>query len=52
MSNLAGGPGWIDAERFDIIAKVGGDSSNSVAQKQLMLRTLLVERFKLVVHRL
>jgi uncharacterized protein (TIGR03435 family) len=49
-AQLSGGPGWIDAERFDIIAKVGGDSSNSVAQKQLMLRTLLVERFKLVVH--
>jgi uncharacterized protein (TIGR03435 family) len=47
---LLGGPTWIDTDRFDVNAKVGSESLNSVAQKQLMLRTLLSERFKLVVH--
>jgi uncharacterized protein (TIGR03435 family) len=48
---LSGGPGWIGSDRFDISAKVGGDSPNSVAEKQRMLQTLLTERFKLLVHR-
>lgn len=47
---LSGGPGWIDDDRFDISAIVGQDQSNSVAQKQLMLRSLLADRFKLVVR--
>ena len=49
-SRLSGGPSWIDSDRFDISATVAGDGSRSVAQKQLMLRTLLAARFKLVVH--
>jgi uncharacterized protein (TIGR03435 family) len=50
-SQVSGGPSWIDADRFDISAKVPVDSLESVAQKQLMLRTLLAGRFQLVVHR-
>jgi uncharacterized protein (TIGR03435 family) len=49
-AQLTGGPSWIDSNRFDVSAKVGGDGTNSVARKQLMLRALLAERFKLVVH--
>jgi uncharacterized protein (TIGR03435 family) len=49
-AQLLGGPSWIDSDRFDISATVGGDGLNGVAQKQLMLRALLTERFKLVVH--
>jgi uncharacterized protein (TIGR03435 family) len=49
-AQMSGGPGWIDADRFDISAKVGAESPNSVAQKQLMLRMLLAQRFKLAVH--
>jgi uncharacterized protein (TIGR03435 family) len=49
-AQMAGGPTWIDADRFDVSAKVGAESTNAVAQKQLMLRTLLVQRFKLAVH--
>jgi uncharacterized protein (TIGR03435 family) len=49
-SLMSGGPGWIDTDRFDVTAKVGRESQNSVAEKQLMLRRLLAERFKLVVH--
>src|SRR4051812_34318977 len=44
------GPASIDADRFDISASVGAGSPNTVAQKQLMLRTLLAERFKLTAH--
>jgi uncharacterized protein (TIGR03435 family) len=47
---LTGGPGWIDTDRFDISATVGRGRPNTVAQKQVMLRTLLAERFKLALH--
>ena len=49
-SQMAGGPTWLDSDRFDISAKVGSSSLNSDAEKQLMLQTLLAERFKLAVH--
>ena len=47
---LTGGPAWIDVDRFDVSATVGRGRPNTIAQKQLMLRTLLAERFKFVVH--
>ena len=43
---LSGGPGWINSDRFDIVAKIPAGE----ADVQLMLRALLAERFKLVVH--
>jgi uncharacterized protein (TIGR03435 family) len=49
-SSVQGGPAWIDADRFDISAKVGAQGENGVATKQRMLRTLLTERFNLRVH--
>jgi uncharacterized protein (TIGR03435 family) len=45
---LTGGPGWIDSERFDIVAKAPEGASPE--QTPLMLRGLLAERFKLKVH--
>jgi uncharacterized protein (TIGR03435 family) len=45
---LVGGPGWIDSERFDIVAKAPEGSRPD--QTPLMLRGLLAERFKLKVH--
>jgi len=45
---LVGGPGWLDAERFDIVAKAPEGSRPD--QTMLMLRGLLAERFKLKVH--
>jgi uncharacterized protein (TIGR03435 family) len=60
---LIGAPGWIDTERFDIVAKAdpavmapppGSFGSNGFASGptpvQLMLRALLGERFKLAAH--
>jgi uncharacterized protein (TIGR03435 family) len=49
-SLMSGGPGWIDEDRFDVTAKTGGVGVASVPQKQLMLRRLMSERFKLAVH--
>ena len=45
---LISGPDWINSERYDIVAKT--ERAVPVAQLKLMLRTLLVERFKLVLH--
>jgi uncharacterized protein (TIGR03435 family) len=45
---LVGAPGWIDSERFDIVAKAPEGSRPD--QTPLMLRGLLADRFKLKVH--
>ena len=42
------GPDWITVERYDIVAKSSAPTSEG--QLRLMLRTLLADRFKLVVH--
>jgi uncharacterized protein (TIGR03435 family) len=43
------GPGWLDTERFDINATMPPDTTKE--QFRVMLQNLLVERFKLAVHR-
>jgi uncharacterized protein (TIGR03435 family) len=58
---ITGGPGWIGSDRFDIVAKASSAAPlalatgpNGVRQPSetpfLMLRELLKERFRLVVH--
>jgi uncharacterized protein (TIGR03435 family) len=52
---LVGAPDWIDSERFDIIAKAEQDIAPPVpggppGPIQLMLRSLLSDRFKLSLH--
>jgi uncharacterized protein (TIGR03435 family) len=44
---LVGGPGWINNDRFDVVAGRGGAPFEQVPA---MLRTLLAERFKLRTH--
>jgi uncharacterized protein (TIGR03435 family) len=46
---VAGGPSWLDSDHFDIVA--AGDGNHSPQDKWLMLRVLLLERFKLAVHK-
>lgn len=46
---IAGGPEWLDTDRFEIVAKSEQSAGDSVLMK--MLQTLLAERFKLTVHR-
>lgn len=58
---VIGGPGWIDSDRFDVVAKIEDgagtlltlyvpDGKGSPGLAYLMLRTLLEDRFKLAVH--
>jgi uncharacterized protein (TIGR03435 family) len=42
------GPGWLDAEKFDITATFSPETSRDRVRE--MLRTLLAERFKLKIH--
>jgi len=55
-SQLVGGPCWIADDRFDIVAKMEGDPPPTIPGSgpdpmMLAMRTLLAERFKLVVHK-
>lgn len=43
------GPGWLDQNEYDLEARTGGQTDR--AQMDLMLRTLLSERFNLRQHR-
>lgn len=45
---LSGGPGWLDSDRFDVVAK--SESNPGPLQMRVMLRALLAERFQLSVH--
>jgi uncharacterized protein (TIGR03435 family) len=45
---VIGGPSWLTADRFDVIAKAPEGATPE--QTNLMLRSLLAERFKLRVH--
>jgi uncharacterized protein (TIGR03435 family) len=46
---IAGGPDWLDADRFVITAKAEDAAGDSELMK--MLQTLLADRFKLALHR-
>jgi uncharacterized protein (TIGR03435 family) len=55
-NQISGGPKWLDSENYDIEAKMAGDAAIPTgqaggAQIRTMLRSLLIERFGLVVHR-
>jgi uncharacterized protein (TIGR03435 family) len=45
---VAGGPGWMSSDLFDVIAKV--PDGTTMANANLMLQALLAERFKLVAR--
>ena len=47
-SRIIGAPTWMISERFDIVAKADGSASEQ--DRFAMVRSLLVERCKLVVH--
>jgi uncharacterized protein (TIGR03435 family) len=42
------GPGWLSSDRFDVVAQYPADTAP--AARDLMLRALLAERFKLSAH--
>src|SRR5215471_890178 len=45
------GPKWIDADRYDLEAKIDGDVTHTRAQLRGMLQRLLTDRFALLVRR-
>jgi len=47
-SMVQGGPSWLELDRFDVIAQA--PAGTPAPTLKLMLRSLLAERFKLVVH--
>lgn len=46
---VLGGPNWLDRTRFDIVAKAPDGTPGATVQ--LMLQSLLADRFKLVLHK-
>jgi uncharacterized protein (TIGR03435 family) len=46
---LAGGPAWIESDRYDVVAKAAETGPPDDVRR--MVQTLLAERFKLAVHR-
>jgi uncharacterized protein (TIGR03435 family) len=48
---ILGGPAWVDAERWDVLAKTPGAIRPNLDEQMSMLRGLLKERFKLGFHR-
>jgi uncharacterized protein (TIGR03435 family) len=47
---LAGGPGWLDSDGYDIAASTGTGEETSQDQYRALIRTLLTDRFRLKVH--
>lgn len=45
---VQGGPSWLETDRFDVIAKAPPATSKDTIN--LMLQSLLADRFKLVTH--
>jgi uncharacterized protein (TIGR03435 family) len=43
-----GGPSWLELDRYDVFAKVR--AASTAESRRTMLRNLLADRFKLVVH--
>ena len=48
---ISGGPGWVDAQHFDVAAVTPGELRPTHGQQMEMLQGLLVERFGLKFHR-
>src|SRR5947209_2258918 len=46
---IAGGPNWLDTDRFDLVAKAAGPASQSTLRT--MLQGLLADRFELKLQR-
>jgi uncharacterized protein (TIGR03435 family) len=49
-SNIVGGPGWQNEDRWDIDARAPQGTPATPQQLMQMMRNLLADRFKLVVH--
>jgi uncharacterized protein (TIGR03435 family) len=50
-AQIAGGPSWLDSDRYDIEAKTGGPEKIQNDQMGPLLQSLLADRFRLKFHR-
>jgi uncharacterized protein (TIGR03435 family) len=50
-TQIVNSPGWLEEDRFDIVAVPEQTGEPDIAQVRLMLRKLLANRFKLTFHR-
>ena len=50
-AQIAGGPAWLDTDRYDIEAKTGHDKKLTPAQISPLLQNMLADRFNLKFHR-
>jgi uncharacterized protein (TIGR03435 family) len=48
---ISGGPGWVESDRYDIVARTPGTVRPTHEEQMRMLRSLLADRFKLTFHR-
>jgi uncharacterized protein (TIGR03435 family) len=51
---IAGGPRWMNVDHFDVVANMGGNPApgrETADMMRLMFRTLLADRFHVIVHR-
>jgi uncharacterized protein (TIGR03435 family) len=46
---IIGGPGWLDTDRYELIARVPANTTSEALR--LMLQALLTDRFDLVIHK-
>ena len=49
-SQVVGGPDWLRSEKFDVVADPEGDQRPGSEQMKALVRQLLVERFRVVMH--
>jgi uncharacterized protein (TIGR03435 family) len=47
---IAGGPSWLDTEKYDVTAKPDRPGKPSLPQLKAMIRKLLADRFQLTFH--
>jgi uncharacterized protein (TIGR03435 family) len=48
---ISGGPAWLESDHYDILAVTPGEVRPNHDEQMSMLRSLLVDRFKLTFHR-
>jgi uncharacterized protein (TIGR03435 family) len=47
---IVGGPSWLNQQKFDIVAKAEDTAAADTGQLMPMLKTLIIDRFKLKTH--
>jgi len=50
IPSIAGGPNWVDSDKFDIQAKAEDPATSTEANLLVMLRNLIVDKFSLRFH--